>query len=125
MKGTANVGVCRVAGSSNTDPPHDDQARIHLDWPGTDIAEDDNDGILRRRTQALAECPGHDVFKNDVDTLLGGQPPDLATELEIRSDNDLVCPRAAHDLRLLLRTGNRNHRGIHALGDLNLMQAKS
>ncbi len=92
---------------------------------GADIAEHHHDRVLRGRAQALAERVGDDVLQHHVDALLAGPPPDLAAELQVRADDDLVGAGLADDLRLVLRTGDRDHVRAHALHDLDLVQAES
>src|SRR5215475_14161671 len=60
MERYLDVLVGGVAGARDADAPYDHQAGIDLDALGTDIAENDHDGVLGGRAQALAEGIGDD-----------------------------------------------------------------
>src|SRR5215831_3618591 len=78
MERDLDVLVGGIAGARDADAPHDHEAGIDLDALGADIAEDDHDGVLRSRAQALAEGIGNDILQHDVDALPAGAAPDLA-----------------------------------------------
>src|SRR5262245_52435425 len=54
------VLVGGVARARDADAPHDHETGIDLDTLGANVAEDDHDGVLGGRTQALAESIGDD-----------------------------------------------------------------
>src|SRR4029077_4410734 len=58
MERYLDVLVGGVAGARDADAPHDHEAGIDLDAFGADVPEDDHDGVLRSRAQALAESVG-------------------------------------------------------------------
>src|SRR6266545_2700809 len=75
MERHPDVLVGGIAGARDADAPHDHEARIDLDARGADVAEDDHDGVLRGRAQALAEGVGDDVLQHNIDALLAGAAP--------------------------------------------------
>src|SRR5262245_58809046 len=120
-----DVLVGGVPGARHADAPDDHEAGIDLDALATDIAEDDHDGVLSGRAQALAERIGDDVLQHDVDTLLAGAAPDFAREFQIRADDNLVGAGLFDDVDFVLGAGDRNRVRIHALDHLDLMQAQT
>lgn len=108
MQRPLNIGKGSVARAGNAGPAYNDQARVEIDRTRSDVAEYNDDRMLRGRTQALAKCPSHDVFQNDVNALLASETPYVAAEPEIGTEHDLVCAGLLDDLGLVLGAGHRN-----------------
>src|SRR6266545_3642218 len=125
MERYLDVLVGGIAGARDADAPHDHEAGIDLDALAADVAEDDHDGVLRGRAQALAEGVGDDVLQHNVDALLAGAAPDLAREFQVRADDHLVGAGLPDDFGLVFGAGDRNRVCVHALDHLNLMQAQT
>src|SRR5262245_3611489 len=125
MERDLDVLVGGVAGARDADAPDDHEAGIDLDALATDIAEDDHDGVLSGRAQALAERIGDDVLKHNVDALLAGAAPDLAREFQVGTDDHVVGAGLLDDVGFVLRAGDGNRVRVYALDHLNLMQAQA